>query len=67
MRVVIEIPFPDLITFQAANIWGKFFLNWSLFILDNLYKQIFHFLKSFWNLADPNMQDVWFWSFEDVK
>ena len=33
LRVVIGGPLSDLITIEAANIWGKLFLSWRPFIL----------------------------------
>ena len=35
--MIIGAPLSDLITIKATNIWGKLFLSWRLFILDNLF------------------------------
>ena len=43
MGVVIGAPLSDLITIEAANIWGKLFLSQRLFILD---QDIEYFLNS---------------------
>ena len=40
MGVLIGAPLSDLLTFQAVNNWGKFFLSRMLFLLDYYFIQM---------------------------